>query len=133
MSRGQSLVELAVCAPVIVLLTLGAAAIVEIVDARAGLEAATRAAADEAARAPDPISAERAAQDSFASTVAAYPLRSATLRITFGGFNRADRVVASATGLIDLSWAAMVVPGRLTLDSRVEIPLEAWRTHALQQ
>jgi Flp pilus assembly protein TadG len=131
MSRGQSLVELAVCAPVIVLLTLGAAAVVEILDARAGLEAATQAAAAEAARAPDPLSAQRAARDRFVAMVAAYPVHSARLQVRFGGFGRGDSVVASGSGFVDLSWAAMVVPGSLMLNSQVVVPLEIWRTHAL--
>ncbi|HXI95084.1 MAG TPA: TadE/TadG family type IV pilus assembly protein, partial [Candidatus Acidoferrum sp.] len=76
MSRGQSLVELAVCAPLIVLLTLGTAAAVQVVDASAGLQAATQAAAAEASRAPDAATAERTALARFEVMVADYPLRS---------------------------------------------------------
>ena len=129
MSRGQSLVELAVCAPVILLLTLGAVATVEVVDARAGLEAATREAAAVAARAPDPATAQAAAQARFASMVASYPLRSTELRITFGGFSRTDQALATSVGTVDVSWAAMVFPKPLVLESRAAVPLESWRTH----
>jgi len=111
-SRGQSLVELAVCAPLVVLLTLGTAAAVQVIDASAGLEAATQAAAAEASRAPDD-----------------YPLRSPHLSITVGQFSRTDEVSATASGGVDISWAGMVFPQRLTLNSRAVIPLESWRSH----
>jgi Flp pilus assembly protein TadG len=129
MMRGQSLVELAVCAPVILLLTLGAVATVQVVDARAGLQAATQAAAAEAARAPDPTSAEAAAQTRFSSMVAGYPLSSVHLSINIGRFARTDQVLATASGAVDVSWAALVVPAQLTLEARVIVPLEPWRSH----
>lgn len=129
MSRGQSLVELAVCAPLVTLLTLGAVASVQVIDARAGLEAATEAAASEAARAPDPASAEAAARTRFEAMVAGYPLSSPRLSIAIGGFSRADEVVASGSSAVDISWASLVFPGRLTLDFRATAQLESWRSH----
>ena len=130
MSRGQSLVELAVCAPVVMLVTLGAVATVQVVDARAGLEAATQVAAAEAARAPDLASARAGGQSRFASMVAAYPLSSAHLSLALGKFSRADEVVATASGAVDISWAALIFPGRLMLESRATVPLEPWRSHS---
>jgi Flp pilus assembly protein TadG len=130
-SRGQALVELAVCAPVVMLLALGAVASVQVIDARAGLDAATKAAAAEAARAPDPASAAVAARQRFHSIVASYPLGSAQLSLSVGTFARGDVVLATASGTIDLAWAAMVVPNRLTLESHCAIPIEAWRSHPL--
>ena len=127
--RGQSLVELAVSAPVILLLTLSAVAIVQVVDARAGLEGATQAAAAEAARAPGPTSAQAAAQARFSSMVAGYPLSSTSLRITFGQFSRTDEVLATASGSVDVLWAGIVFPRRLTLESKAVVPLESWRSH----
>jgi Flp pilus assembly protein TadG len=129
MNRGQSLVELAVSAPVILLLALGAVATVRVVDARAGLEAATQSAAAEAARAPDPINAQAAAQVRFSSMVSSYPLQSAHVNIELGKFNRSDQVVAIASGAVDISWAALLLPSRLTLESRATVPLESWRSH----
>lgn len=129
MSPGQSLVELAVCAPVVMLLTLGAAAGVQVVDARTGLEAATQAAAAEAARAADPASAGSAAAARFQSMVASYPLSSTRLSITFGGFSRTDEAIATAAGVVDISWAALVFPRRLTLSVQATVPLETWRSH----
>lgn len=129
MSRGQALLELAVCAPVVVLLTLGAVAGGQVIDARAGLDAATNAAAAAAARAPDPASAQSAARARFVSLVADYPLRSTRLSITSGEFGRTDQVIAVATGAVDVSWASLVFAQRLTLSSRATVPLEPWRTH----
>ena len=129
MSRGQALVELAVCAPVVMLLTVGAVASAEVIDARTGLDAATNAAAAAAARAPDPASAQSAARATFSSVVADYPLRSARLSIASGQFGRNDQVIAIATGAVDISWASLVVPERWTLSSRATVQLEPWRTH----
>jgi Flp pilus assembly protein TadG len=127
-SRGQSLIELAVCAPVITLLTLGAVASVQLVDARTGLQAATQAAAAEAARAPDASTATTAAQARFASMVAGYPLSDAQLSIVMGTFSRTDEVVAIASGQVDISWAALIFPRRLTIQCRVSVPIESWRS-----
>jgi Flp pilus assembly protein TadG len=128
-SRGQALVELAVCAPLVLLLTLGAVASVQVIDARAGLAAATQAAAAEAARAPDLASAEIAARTCFDSMVASYPLRAPRMSISIARFSRTEEVVVSATSAVDISWASLVFPSRLTLVVRVAVPLESWRSH----
>ena len=128
MSRGQSLLELAVCAPLIVLLTLGTTAAVQVIDASAGLQAATQAAAAEAARAPDAASAERAASARFQAMLADYPLRSPHLSISSGGFGRTDQVIAAASGAVDISWAGLFFQRRLTLSSRAAVPVESWRS-----
>lgn len=129
MSRGQALVELAVCAPVVVLLTVGAVASAQVIDARAGLDAATKAAAATAARAPDPASADSAARARFQSMVAGYPLSSAHLTVSFGKFSRTDGVLATASANVDVSWAAFVISRTLMLESRCTVPLELWRSH----
>ena len=130
MTRGQSLLELAICAPVILLLTVGAAATVQVADATAGLEGATEAAAAVAARAPDPATAQEMAQQRFASIIAGYPLSAARLTLTVGDFGRAGRVAASASGTVDLSWAGLMFPHRFTLESSAVLPLESWRSHS---
>ena len=129
MSRGQALVELALCAPVVILLTVGVAAGVQAVEARSGLEAATQAAAAAAARAPDQSRAETEAQARFASIVAAYPLRSAHLSLSLGNFNRSVEVLATSSGTVEVGWAALVFPKTLTLESRCTVPIETWRSH----
>ena len=131
-NRGQSLIELALCAPIVLLLVLGTAASVQIADARAGLDAATQAAAGAAARAPDATSAAAAAQACFASVISDYPLREAALRLSVGDFNRAGQATASSSAFVDVGWAALLlVPSHVTLQSQVVLQLEPWRTHRL--
>jgi Flp pilus assembly protein TadG len=127
-SRGQALVELAVCAPVVVMLTLGAASSVQLIDARAGLDAATKAAAAAAARAPDPATADSSARARFDSMIAGFPLSSTHLSVSVGKFGRTDEVLATAYGTVDVSWAALIIPKTLTLESRCTVPLESWRS-----
>ncbi len=129
-NRAQSLLELALCAPIVMLLALGTAATVQIADARAGLDAATQAAASAAARAPDATSAAAAAQARFASVVSDYPLRAAALRLSVGDFDRAGQVTASSAAFVDVGWAAfLLLPSHVTFQSRVVLRLEPWRTH----
>jgi Flp pilus assembly protein TadG len=128
-SLGQALLELALCAPLVVLLALGTVAAVQVAGARAGLEAATQAAADAAARAPDATTAVEAAHRRFSSVVAGYPMQSSSLSISVGDFGRSDRVSASSSARVDLAWAAfLLLPGQVTLRAMVIVPLEPWRT-----
>lgn len=126
--RGQSLVELALCAPIMMLLVLGGAAAVEVADANAGLSAATQAAAAAAARAPDAATALSEAQQRFESMIAGYPVHSAVIQVTFGDFSRADHVVATASGRVEIAWAAFFLPGQVFVNSRAVVHLEPWRT-----
>lgn len=128
-NRGQALLELALCAPVLILLALGVAAVVQVEDASAGLAAATHAAASAAARAPDPASADAVARSRFAAVVTGYPLRGAMLIISFGNFSRATDVMARSQAYVDVGWAGLVLPHRFDLQSQAVIPLEPWRTH----
>lgn len=128
--RGQALLELALCAPVAILLAIGTVAAVQVAEARAGLDAATQAAANAAARAPDAPTAAAAAQRRFASVISAYPVHSAVLTLTVGDFGREGLVTASSFAQIDLVWAAFVLlPSHLTLQSQAVLRLEPWRTH----
>lgn len=128
-NRGQALLELALCAPVVVVLALGVTAVVLVEDANAGLDAATRAALSAAARAPDPVTAQAAAQARFSAVVAGYPLRRASLHLSFGTFSRGADVSATSDAYVDVGWAALVLPRRLELKARGVIQLEPWRTH----
>ena len=128
--RAQALLELALCAPLVVLLALGTAAAVQLAGARTGLDAATQAAANAAARAPDRATAVAAAQSSFAAVIDGYPLRSPSLTVSIGEFDRAGQIKASASARVDLGWAAVVMlPNFVTLRSQVVLSLEPWRTH----
>jgi hypothetical protein len=128
---GQALLELALCAPVVVLLAVGVAAVVQVEDARAGLEAATHAAASVAARAPDAVIANSAAHARFAAVVGAYPLHGATLQLSFGSFIRGDEVTVTSEALVDVGWAGLVLPRQLQVKSRAVVRLEQWRSHRL--
>ena len=129
-ARAQALLELALCAPIAILLALGTVAAVQIAGARAGLDAATQAAADAASRSSDPSTAVATAHERFASLIADYPLRSATLTVSVGGFTRSDHVVASSSGFVDLGWAGfLLLPSHVKLQSQVVLRLEPWRTH----
>ncbi len=129
--RGQALVELALCAPLLLLLAVGVAAVVQVEDAAAGLDAATHAAAGAAARAPDPGTADIIAHARFEAVVGRYPLRGATLRISFGTFSRSTEMVATSTALVDVGWAGFVLPHRIVLRSRAVTRIEPWRTHRM--
>jgi Flp pilus assembly protein TadG len=130
-ARGQALVELALCAPLLVLLAFGVAAVVQVDDAAAGLDAATHAAAGAAARAPDPGTADIAAHARFEAVVASYPLRGATLGISFGTFSRSTEMVATSTARVDVGWSGFVMPRWFVLRSRVVTRIEPWRTHRI--
>ena len=129
--RGQAITELALCAPVIILLAMGVAALVQLADASAGLDAATHAAARAAAREPDPITANAAARSRFAAVVAAYPLRGATVEIALGGFSRGTHVTVTTHAYVDVAWAGLVMPHRFEVRSKAAMRVEPWRTHRM--
>ena len=128
-SSGQALLELALCAPLVVLLALGTVAAVQLAGARAGLDAATQAAADAAARAPDAATAVEAGRERFSSVIAGYPVASTSLTLSVGDFARTGSVMASSSARVDVAWAAfLLLPGRVTLRSVVVVAIEPWRT-----
>lgn len=130
MSRGQSLVELAVSAPVLVLLAFGSIQVIQVVEAQVGLDTATRAAAAEAASAPNSAVAQKDAEQRFDSLIAGYPIHSTELRIAAGGFNRTDSVTVTSSGRVDAVWAAGDLAAGIVLRSSSVLPLEPWRTHS---
>lgn len=124
------MVELAVCAPIVAMLALGAAAAAQVADASAGLEAATQAAAAAAARAPDASTAQVAARARFDGLVAAYPLTGCVLRMDLGSFGRTGVARANSSATIDLAWASLLpFQTRLVLEATAETDLEPYRTH----
>jgi Flp pilus assembly protein TadG len=128
--RGQALVELALCLPVLLLLALGATQLVRLAVARAGLDAATSAAVAAAAREPNAAAAVAAGRASFAGVAAGYGLGpTAVLNLDPGAFGRGARIVA--TGRADLVLGLAGVSGlkpswRLTATASSRI--EDWRT-----
>jgi hypothetical protein len=128
-ARGQALVELAFCMPFVLMLGVGATAVVDVADATSGLHAATDEAVAAAAGAPDAASAQTAAQSRFAAVIAGYPVRSPSLRLVDGAFVRGATLSAVSTGYVDLGWAAMaVVPARILIAAGASMRIEPWRT-----
>jgi len=119
------------CAPVVLLLSLGAVAGVQVAGARAGLDAATQSAAEAAARAATAEAASAAAHDRFQAIIDNYPVQSATLIVSVGNFEQRGSVTASSTATVDIAWAAfLMLPSHVTLHSGVRLPLESWRSHS---
>jgi len=128
-SRGQALVELALCVPFVLLLGVGAAAVVDLADATSGLRAATDEAVAAAATAPDAASARAAAHSRFASVIAGYPVRSPSLRLLDGGLVRGAMLEADSTAYVDLGWATIaVVPARIQISATASMRVDPWRT-----
>jgi Flp pilus assembly protein TadG len=129
LSRGQSLVELAICAPVVTLLALGAVALVQVADAKQGLEAATQAAVAAAARAPDAATAKSAAAQRFMEMASTYPLGRPVLRMTLGTFERGGLLIAESSASVELGWGGFLgLPNSIVLRATAETRVEAWRS-----
>jgi Flp pilus assembly protein TadG len=116
--KGQSLVELAICLPVVLALSLGTVVVVRAVDGAAGLQAATEAAVQSAARAPDAGDAVSAAQSRFASVIGGYPVRGAFIVLQVGDFARGSTIIATASGWVD----------QVAIHSQAQASVEPWRS-----
>ncbi len=127
--RGQALVELAICVPVLAELALGGAAIARVADARGGLDAATQQAAAVAARAGDATSAQATANQAFQSALVGYPVSSPVLNLAVGGFGRSGTVSARATASVDISFVPLPgLPHSVGLTSIGLALIEPWRS-----
>ena len=120
--RGQALVELALCVPVILVLALGTVTVVQVVEAESGLQAATSAALSAAVRAPDPDKAIAAARSSFASVIAGYPLSSPSISIALGAFARGSLLTADGTATVEAAGA------HIALHVHGALRVERWRS-----
>ena len=120
--RGQALLELALCAPVILLLALGSVTAVQVLEAESGLQAATSAALTAAVRVPDANEAIAAARASFASMIESYPLRAPSISIAVGAFARGSLLSADAAATVD------AVLAHMTLRVHSELLIERWRS-----
>lgn len=116
--RGQALAEVAICLPLVLLLALGAVAVARVADARGGLDAATGAAAQAAARAPDAQTANKAARAVFSASIAPYGLSATTLTVDLGTFARGGTVTAAASARLD----------DLPLVAHAAARIEPWRS-----
>lgn len=130
-SRGQALLELAVCMPVVLLLGFGAAGVVQVADAASGLRAATDAGVAAAVRASSGTQAIAAGHQSFRSVIAAYPIRNAELIFATPSFQRGAIITATADGDVDLAWESMsFLPTSIHLTMSASMEVEPWRSHA---
>jgi len=120
--RGQALLELALCAPVILALALGAVSAVRVLDAQSGLKAATDAAVSSAVRAPNEDAAIAAAHATFVAMVAAYPLRNAAIDIAMPSFTRGSQLNAQSSAFVELP------TGRLALSANAAGVIETYRS-----
>lgn len=128
--RGQALVELAVCLPVLLLVAIGAVQFVRLAVARAGLDAATAAAVAAAAREPTGAAAIAAGEAAFDGVAAGYDLGpTAVLNVDPGDFGRGAQFTATAR--VDLVLGLAGITGlapawRLT--SAASARVEDWRS-----
>ena len=120
--RGQALLELALCAPVILTLALGAVSAVRVLDAQSGLKAATDAAVSAAVRAPNEDTAIAAAHATFAAMVAAYGLRNAVIDVVAPTFSRGSQLSAHASASVDMP------TGRIALSANAIGVIETYRS-----
>jgi len=120
--RGQALVELALCVPVILVLALGAVTAVQVLEAESGLQVAAGAALSAAVRAPDPGAAIAAARSSFAMVIAGYPLSSPAISVALGAFARGSLLTADATATVDTAGA------HIALHVHAALRVERWRS-----
>ena len=127
--RGQALLELALCAPMILVLGLGAVAAVQVFEAESGLQAATDAAAAAAGRAPDAASATGEAQKEFESIAASYPLQAAHLAIDVNGFDRGASLVAESSAVVDIAGESIAfLPAQIRLRATATAIVEPYRS-----
>jgi hypothetical protein len=116
--------------PVVLLLGLGAAGVVEVADAASGLRAATDAAVAAAVRQPSEPDAVAAADVSFRAVLSEYPVVKATFSIGDPRFERAALITGIASGDVDLGWEAMsFLPAAVHLTATATMRVEPWRSH----
>jgi hypothetical protein len=130
--RAQSLVELAVALPAVLVLALGAAALLRLADAKSGLDGATAAAVADAARQASASAAASCADQRFAAIAAEYPLTLPRLMLT-GTFARGSVYAGSAAAQVDLSFVPLwFLPRSIGIESQASALVEPWRSRAQQ-
>lgn len=122
---GQSLVEWAISAFVLLLFALGILAVGQIVSQYVALRSAASQAAFAAARAPSADAAQRAADDAARQAVHGSQLQDFHLALETAGFERGGTLTASAEGYVSLGAFPIVSQ---VLGRRVRL---TWQAHAL--
>lgn len=129
LDRGQALLELALCAPLILVLGVGTVAAVQVFDAKNGLQAATDAAVAAAARAPDAGSAAAAAQNVFESVAASYPLQAVDLSVESNGFDRGASIAGESSATVDIAGESIAfLPAHITIRAHATAVVEPYRS-----
>ena len=130
--RGQSLVELAVALPAVLMLALGSAALLRLADAKSGLDGATAAAVADAARQSSSAAAALCGSQRFAAITAQYPLQHAQLTLA-GTFDRGSLYTGTAQATVDLSFVQLwFLPRSVQIQARAQALVEPWRSRARQ-
>jgi len=122
---GQSLVEWAISAFVLLLFALGIIAVGQIVSQYVALRSAASQAAFAAARAPSADEAQRAANDAAQQAVQGSQLQDFSMTLETGGFQRGGTLTATASGDVSLGDFPIISQ---VLGQRVRL---TWRAHAL--
>ena len=122
---GQSLVEWAISAFVLLLFALGMLAVGQIVSQYVALRSAASQAAFAAARAPSADDAQRAADDAARQAMQGSQLQDFQLALDTAGFERGGTLTASAEGYVSLGAFPIVSQ---VLGRRVRL---SWQAHAL--
>jgi Flp pilus assembly protein TadG len=128
--RGLMSVELAILAPVVIVMLLAVVALGRVTQGRALVDQAAAAAARAASLARSPAQAQTDAVQAAGETLAAAGLSCAAKDVTIelGGFHPGGQVRATVRCDVDLSamtWRGL--PGSLTLTASSTSPLESWR------
>jgi Flp pilus assembly protein TadG len=127
--RGQALAEVALCLPIVLALAMGTVAVARVADARGGLDAATAAAVQAAARAPDAGAAATTALAVFNASVTAYGLIAPRLALDLGVFERGAGITATASARVGIGFAPVPgLPATVTLTARAVARVEPWRS-----
>jgi hypothetical protein len=122
---GQSLVEWAISAFVLLLFALGMLAVGQIVSQYVALRSAASQAAFAAARAPSADDAQRAADDAARQAVQGRQLQDFHLTLDVAGFERGGTLTATVEGYVSLGAFPIVSQ---VLGRRVKL---SWQAHAL--
>ena len=131
-SRGQSLVELAVALPALLMLALGSAALLRLVDAKSGLDGATAAAVADAARQVTATNASLCGQQRFSAIAAQYPLRGAQLTLA-GSFARGSFYAGTGRATVDISFVPLwFLPRSVPIRVQAQALVEPYRSRARQ-
>jgi Flp pilus assembly protein TadG len=128
---GQSLVEWAVSAFVLLLFALGILAVGQIVSQYVALRSAASQAAFAAARAPSSQDAQRAGEDAGHQAVQGSQLQDFHLTVSTGGFRRGGKLTTTAQGYVSLDAfpiISQVLGHRVWLTGQAHALIEPYRS-----